>query len=258
MSGNASTAPAAGAPLRPLVDYLVARSGVPPRSGLAYDYVVAGDGVYLATENELLTVRVPVARAALRGLPPIYAECSLKRGRLPLQLWEQLLLVARALGAAGREVLLAVDHDPDAGYRLCLPRQVVGATHVAYVPRSDGQTVLELHSHHRYAARFSATDDADEQRLCLYGVVGRLGDARPHVALRAGAYGHHLPVPWESVFVGGPEARAAVWDTHFDAAPSSTSTGGADGAPGEEDEHGSEPIESEGDQTRGADQIFSG
>src|SRR5688500_15087343 len=99
MSGSA---PAAVAPPRPLVDYLV-----------------AGDGVYLAAENELLSVRVPVARAKLRGLPPVYAECSLKHGRLPLQLWEQLLLVARALGAAGHEVLLAVEHDPEAGYRLC-------------------------------------------------------------------------------------------------------------------------------------------
>jgi PRTRC genetic system protein A len=202
---------------RPLVDYLVARTGVPPASGLAYDYVVGGDGVYLAAENRLLRVRVPVAPARLRGLATVHAECSLTNGRLPLRLWDQLLLVVRALGAAGHEVLLTVEHDRDEGYRLCLPRQVVGATHVAYAPGAGGETVLELHSHHRYAARFSATDDADEQRLCLYGVVGRLDAERPHVALRAGAYGHYLPVPWQTVFAGDPAdpaARAQVWDAH--------------------------------------------
>jgi PRTRC genetic system protein A len=211
---------------RPLVDYLVARTGVPPASGLAYDYVLGGDGVYLAAENRLLRVRVPVARARLRGLPPVYAECSLKHGRLPLRLWDQLLLVARALGAAGHEVLLTVEHDAGEGYRLCLPRQVVGATHVAYAPGAGGEVVLELHSHHRYAARFSATDDADEQRLCLYGVVGRLDADRPHVALRAGAYGHYLPVPWETVFAGDPAARARVWDAHdeIDGAPETQET----------------------------------
>jgi hypothetical protein len=45
-------------------------------------------------------------------------------------------------------------------------------------------------------------DDADEQRLCIYGVIGRLDAERPEVALRVGAYGYYLPLPWESVFAG--------------------------------------------------------
>jgi len=45
-------------------------------------------------------------------------------------------------------------------------------------------------------------DDGDEQRLCLYSVIGRLDDETPEVALRVGAYGYYLPLPWESVFTG--------------------------------------------------------
>ena len=45
----------------PLVDYLVARAGLPPGSGLAYDYVVGGDGVFIVAANPLLELRVPVA-----------------------------------------------------------------------------------------------------------------------------------------------------------------------------------------------------
>lgn len=215
---------------RPLVGHLVARDGLPERRGLAYDYVVAGDGVFLATENELLSVRVPVARCAVRGLGPVYPACTLLHGRLSVRLWHDMLRLARRVAVLGREVLFTVVHDPAAGpadeaneagvavgYRLDVPDQVAGAARVAYRPPGPGTRVaLELHSHHTLPARFSRTDDADEQRLCLYGVIGRLDRPCPEVALRVGAYGHYLPLPWESVFDGTADERAGVHDAHFD------------------------------------------
>ena len=195
----------------PIVDYLVARQGLPPRSGLAYDYVLAGDGLYLVSENAHLHVRVPVARCTVRGLPPAYAECSLLHGRLPSRCWETMLRAARCAGAAGREVLLMVGYDATLGYRVMLPRQMVGPASVHYRPAED--LVMELHSHRDGAARFSRTDTADEQRLRLYGVVGRLDQPRPQVSLRVGAYGVFLPVPWASIFDGDP---AGVRDGQFD------------------------------------------
>ena len=206
-----------------LVDYLVAREGPPPRRGLAYDYVLAGDGLYLVAENPWLSARVPVARCAVRGLPPLYPACTLRQGPLPQPLWEAIVQTGRALAAAGLEVVLLVRHDPVAGYRLALPPQRVGRTRVTYRPAGDA--VLEIHSHHRYPARFSATDDADEQGLRLYGVIGRLDGARPEVALRAGAYGHWLPVPWEDVFVG---SRGVFRDVQFE--PDSEASGEGDDA----------------------------
>lgn len=194
-----------------LVDHLIAREGVPPRSGLGYDYVLAGDGLYLATGNRYLDVRVPVASAIVRGLPPVYPSFTLRTGRLSAVLWDQIVEAACAFGADGYEVLLAVTYDDRSGYRLIHPPQIAGATRVVYQPIGD--VVLEIHSHHRYAARFSPTDDADEQGLALYGVVGRLHRERPEVALRVGAYGHFLPVSWESVFEGN---GGAFLDAHFE------------------------------------------
>ena len=209
-----------------MAGYLVASEGPPARVGLAYDYVLAGDGLYLATENAFLSVRVPVAPAAVRGLPKLYPACSLTKGPLPVSLWHGIVRAARATAAAGLEVLMAVEYvagehgpgvpegDGVGRYRLVFPRQLAGALSVVYRPL--GRVVLEIHSHHRLPARFSATDDADEQRLCLYGVVGCLDCDRPQVALRVGAYGYYLPVPWETVFAGDDEARRAVHDAHFD------------------------------------------
>jgi PRTRC genetic system protein A len=183
-----------------LVDYVIARDRVPPRRGLAYDYIVAGDGLFLAAENRFFAARVPVAPAKVRGLPPIYPAFTLWDGPLPTAIWEQIIALCRAWGEAGHEVVLTVVHEDGAGYRLVMPNQVVSAVAVRYLPVAD--VVLEIHSHHRYPARFSPTDDADEQRLCLYGVLGRLDGDRPEVALRVGAYGYFLPVPWRSVFAG--------------------------------------------------------
>ncbi len=56
----------------PLVDYLIARDGVPPRRGLAYDYVLGGDGLFLAAGNRSREVRVPMAPACVSGLPALY------------------------------------------------------------------------------------------------------------------------------------------------------------------------------------------
>ena len=206
-SGPAAAGPPGGHHGRtaPVVDYLVARHGPPPPVGIAYDYLLGGDGLFVAAESPVLRVRVPLARCAVRGLPPLYAACALAHGRVPLALWEAILAAAVRAHAAGREVLLAVRHEPGAGYRLECPPQIGAADRVVYRRRPD--TLLEVHSHGPLAARFSPRDDADEQRLGLFGVLGRLGGPRPEVRLRAGAFGYFLPLPWEAVFAGDPADR---------------------------------------------------
>lgn len=206
---------------RPLVDYLVARDGVPARSGLAFDYLLAADGLFVATESDLLVVRLPVARCRLRGdrIASVGAACELRRGRLPRAVWVACLAHAEAAAATGHEVAILVTHRPDGGiggrYRVIRPPQTVTATRAEYDEPDlpPGETVLlSFHSHHGMRAYFSGTDDADERQLRLYAVVGRLGTARPEVALRVGFNGHWLPLPWESVFVG---ERGSFRDVQF-------------------------------------------
>jgi PRTRC genetic system protein A len=197
-----------------LVEYLVARHGVPFRKGLAFDYVLAGDGVYLAAENDDLQVRVPIAECNVRGLPPVYPACSLKHGRMPSWIWNAIVWAAHVGYLRGREVLLEVTFDSNVGYRLTVPPQLGGPERVIYRPTAT--SVLEIHSHGSHAAFFSSIDDHDEQGLRLYGVIGRLGTERPEFALRVGAYGHFLSVPWETVFDGD---QPAFHDALFDPVP---------------------------------------
>lgn len=193
-----------------IVDYLIAQSGCPPRSGLAYDYVVTRGGLFVVGENDLLDVRVPIAPCLVRGLAALDPLLRLKHGLLSRRLWEDIVAAARFWAAKGQEVLLVVTWD-GTNYQLIAPVQLVAPTRVFYQPLSNA--VLEIHSHHCYPARFSPTDDADEQHLCLYGVVGRLDWEQPEVALRVGAYGYFMPVSWEDVFTGD---RGAFRDVQID------------------------------------------
>ena len=54
--------------------------------------------------------------------------------------------------------------------------------------------IVEIHSHHRMAARFSPTDDRDETSFKLYGVSGRPRHGSPTLQI-AGRY--LRPSPWE-------------------------------------------------------------
>lgn len=190
---------------RDWVDYhTVHGQTVPPISGLAYDYLFAGDGVYINAASSLLEARIPVEALLIRGLQPIGSQCRLVHGRIPGYLWDAIMLRVDAAQSGSHEVLVAVAWNAERGYHLVDPDQQQGAWSVEYTP-ADGW-ILELHSHRHLRAHPSSIDNHDEQRLRLYGVVGKVDEPVPQVSLRCGAYGYFLPVPWVSVFDGNPDA----------------------------------------------------
>lgn len=188
---------------RPLVGYHVRTPAGSPVNvrGLAYDYIVAAGGVYLAAANAFLGAMVPVAPGQIRGLEAVQPSLDLKPGRIPNEIWQAIRAICAHAARREHEVLCEVVHT-GTGYALARPRQVTSAVAVRY-ERSD-RCVLQLHSHHCLPAYFSRTDDADEQGLGLYGVLGRLGapGRRVEVLLRVGAYGSFAAVPWDLVFAG--------------------------------------------------------
>ena len=188
---------------RPIVGYRVLTRGDTPVdvAGIAYDYMLAANGVFVSARNAHLAATIQVAEARVRGLAEAHAGLGLAHGRIDHRIWDRI--VSACMAAGGRELLCEVAWAGAGGYRLRLPRQASDATRVLYA-RGPG-AVLQLHSHHRLPSYFSAADTADEQGLGLYGVVGGLGGARPQVLLRVGVYGHFQVVPWDAVFDGRPD-----------------------------------------------------
>ena len=173
--------------------------GLAGSQGVGYDYVLGEGGLYVQSESAHLTARLLVAPAEVRGLAPVSEKLTLAHGPIPAHLFE--LGLAWLLAAPGIERFFAVGWDGDA-YRLVVPPQSGTSASLTYQPPAG--VVAEFHSHGGHRAFFSATDDGDEQGFRIYGVVGRLHDPLPELALRLGIYGHFAPLEWAQVFDGPP------------------------------------------------------
>ncbi len=186
--------------------YLYQGHPLPPPRHL-YDYVLAAQGLIKRSDNshttaDLLLHRLPPA-LALTGLnlqPYPLRGIQLKRPRIPGALLQELLADARQ--DLDREFMYLVRLDPASGrYVIDRPAQQANAVHVGYAASAGSDVLLEIHSHNRMAAFFSPTDDRDEQGGRYYAVMGRLDQARPQLALRAGMYGHWaFNLPGELLF----------------------------------------------------------
>ena len=162
--------------------------------GTIYNYIMAGNGLFIESESEHLQARIQIAQVELRGLADLQERVVLTHGRIPAYLF------GSALGFMGEdlttELYVAVVYD--GRYRLEIPEQDAGGAHVKYTrPRN---TILDLHSHPTFAARFSGTDNADEVGFQLYGVVGMIHTLAPQYTFRVGIYGHFKELMLEEVF----------------------------------------------------------
>ncbi len=185
------------------VGYLLSSSpGIGSRTSY-YDYVFAGNGVFVQAEGNHLSGRATVAEACIRGLPDLHPVLELKHGRIPAPLLD--LAAGIMMAQSEREVYVGIGwRDWSARYKLYLPEQEGTPGRVQYACGQD--IVLDLHSHPGMRARFSGTDDRDEQSLRLYGVVGWEHGGRSEIALRLGVYGYWCPLELHDVFQGDVSA----------------------------------------------------
>ena len=162
--------------------------------GIFYDYILAGNGVFVRAENSLIKATVGVSEATIRGLQPLEQIVELRHGRIPQYIYN--LALSALMVNPYREQLVAVVWDRS--YRLKFPTQESGECWIKYQTLPD--TVLEFHSHGLIGAFFSMTYNLDEQGLGLYAVAGRLDRLIPEVNMRAGVYGYFAPLKFSEVF----------------------------------------------------------
>lgn len=176
---------------------------LPANDALAYQYILAGNGVFIRTETRFFTVLLPIAAGAVRGLASLPAYFRLKVPRLP----EPLLAAVRADAYHARrpdgdlnEVLYQFHHD---GQVVQVKKPPQRATRVSVVAAggNDPAILCDLHSHGHRPAFWSSTDNADEQSARIFAVVGKL-DTEPEIRMRVGVYGYWRPLPVTAVFTG--------------------------------------------------------
>lgn len=177
----------------------------PIPADLAFQYVVAGNGLFIRAEDSRLEAMVPVALAGVHGLELVEPYARLKVPRVPSKwLWAIQESARRRLP---NEAMYQFAWDAGA-WRCSMPQSTASPAALEFEDQAGA--VIDLHSHGALSAFFSETDDSDEQGFRVYVVVGHVERSvldlePPQIAVRVGVYGHMLNVPIETVFTGpGP------------------------------------------------------
>jgi hypothetical protein len=166
-------------------------------SGQYYDYLIAGNGVFLSAGNSLITAEIQIADCDIRGLNPSdVSTFTLVHGKVPVRIFGLALSVLLADCSKERYVAIVWTGDR---YQIIVPGQDGIEAKVNY--ETVENTVLELHSHPDMPANFSLQDNHDEQGLKLYGVVGIFPDETT-INLRLGVYGYFQIALWKDIFDG--------------------------------------------------------
>ncbi len=179
---------------------------LPANNALAYQYILAGNGLFIRTETGFFEAILPIATCTVRGLEPLRHSFRLKVARIPARLLDTILTDARRArrpDSGLNEVLYQFHHH---GQTVQVKKPAQHATGVAILAAgtADERILCDLHSHGNMHAFFSRTDDADEQATKVYAVIGKL-DTTPEMRLRVGVYGYWLPLPVTAVFTdSGP------------------------------------------------------
>ena len=170
-------------------------------------YIPSQNGqIYEMRRNEIGTFIAPSSKIV--ELDMVRAGFQMNLPRLPAaKLAEIISFFRRVCVAHDRcmEALVNVYWDRvEQEYILHVPAQQATAvsveTDLSNRPdESRYYLVMEVHSHNMMAARFSRTDDADEQATRLYMVIGRLDRFYPEIRCRFACGGRHIEIPAEQV-----------------------------------------------------------
>jgi PRTRC genetic system protein A len=178
-----------------LAGYLLNKEeGLDGEPGLFYDYIVAGNGLFIRAHNPLLKATICISPVKIRGLSLLNEQIELLHGKIPMHLYD--LSFSVLMSSSELEQYLAITWEGE--YRLRIPPQERTAGSVTYVTLPS--LIMDIHSHGQMRARFSGTDNEDEQGLRLYMVVGKLNTLLPEAELRLGVYGYFVPLDIGEVF----------------------------------------------------------
>jgi PRTRC genetic system protein A len=181
---------------------------LPPFDAQAYQYILAGSGIFVRAETSFFSATVPVAACSVRGLALLQPKFRLKVARIPEKLLTATLTDARRARRPDggwpdselNEALYQFLHHGNS-VQLRRPFQRVTSVTVMAAGNTHPAVLCELHSHGNLSAFWSRIDDADEQGARVYAVIGRL-DTVPEICVRVGVYGYRQPLPVTAVFTG--------------------------------------------------------
>ena len=175
------------------VEHKIAASSDEPLTAMLYEYVMAGNGLFVRAQRTEFTATIPVCRVSIKGLPEIQAGIVWHKPKISSRIWEEILENAKADSDPinFKEDFYAVfwsdargDWDWAAiGRERSLASTIADDKKVEY-----SAACLELHTHPPGAIHFSRADDRDESgKFRLFGILTDIYQ-QPKIRLRCGVY----------------------------------------------------------------------
>ena len=182
--------------------YILAETNTLPAIDPAclYEFVMAGNGVFVRARRCGLEAMIPVSTCEIRGLKAVKPYVRLEAGKISLICTQTILAEFKSDLPNESLVWLKLG---DGKLKVIKPRQIADENSVHPVDPFDpaGATaLLDVHSHNTMEPFFSTDDDKDETGFRIFAVFGLL-DTQPCVMARVGIYGYCWRLDAGDVFV---------------------------------------------------------
>lgn len=186
-------------------------------AGHLYNYLLAGNGVFLQAQRPELSVLLRIAPALVRGLPVLRSRLRVRFPRVPVQLVREMQNVAAEAArdpSGGLEVLLYLTLQAGR-WQLLQPAQEQTPSSVQLAAHAERAAVMDalidVHSHPFLMRGFSGTDNQSDGGAFRFAVLIADPAGTPSLHARLCVYGAFLEVPPALLFelpaeLGGTDA----------------------------------------------------
>ncbi len=171
-----------------------------------YNYLLAGNGVFLQAQRPELSVLLRIAPALVRGLPVLRSRLRIRFPHVPVHLVREMLTVAADAArdpSGGLEVLLTLTFQ-EGRWQLMQPPQEQTLSSVQLAPEADRAAVMDalidVHSHPFPLRAFSGTDHESDRGAFRFAVLVADPAGGPSLHARLCVYGTFLEVPSSLLF----------------------------------------------------------
>lgn len=183
-----------------LVNHVLLHPNQPLPPPLLFNYVVAGNGVFLHAKKFEVEILLPISTCEIRGLPELQPYLNWNPPRVPEALTRAMLETAQAVGL--QEILFYLRYENEEWLLDCPPQET--SQHHCRPLQDDANSPyarasINIHSHHTMTARFSGDDNNEDQGFRVYGILGEFGKT-PVLRLRIGVFGYFWEIPADKVF----------------------------------------------------------
>lgn len=183
------------------VEHKIASSETGAITAVMFEYLMAGNGLFIRAKRKEFSVCLPVCREPIKGLPEIIGGIIWHKPRIPSHLWREILENAR-IGSDSiqfrEDVYIVFWHE--ASGQWCwknIGKERQWARTIADDSLSEyGEACIELHTHPDGVIHFSNADDRDESgKFRIFGILIDIHTNNPKIRFRCGVYDYFAQIP---------------------------------------------------------------